>query len=473
MSQQMKIKSEETSLLSEPTTKSARHTNGFGRLLVVSGVLMAVLLPIGVYPRILQSKELEAAQTKMMERLPEVIVIKAEAAPAARQITLPGSTEALLETGIFARTDGYVEKRFVDIGDRVTAGQLLATIETPEVDENAKESKAMFLNNVAAKAQAEATLDRAKADLITAQAELSQARANLLQAISNEKFAAVSSHRWGTLVKQGAVSAQDADEKLTSEQTTSAARTAAEQAVQSAESHVVAARALVEAQKASLTASSANIDAAKARENATIVKQKFQKVFAPFAGVITERNIDPGSLISSGSDSSRTDLFRLARIDTVRVFVDVPQYAAPGIKVGLPVEVNLKEFPGRTFRGEVKRTSVALNASARTLRTEIHIPNRDLVLAPGMYADVKFDIPNAVHSFIVPATALVSRGEGQQLALISGDAIHLQPVEVGHDLGNKLEIVGGITGKESIVGNPSDTLLNGTKVKIAEAPPSK
>jgi multidrug efflux pump subunit AcrA (membrane-fusion protein) len=151
----------------------------------------------------------------------------------------------------------------------------------------------------------------------------------------------------------------------------------------------------------------------------------------------------------------------------------VPQYAAPGIKVGLPVEVTLKELPGRIFHGEVKRTSVALNASARTLRTEIHIPNRDLVLAPGMYADVKFDIPNAIHSFIVPATALVSRGEGQQLALVLGDKIHLQPVEVGHDLGNKVEIVSGITGKELLVANPSDTLIDGTKVKTADAAPVK
>ncbi len=449
------------------TADFIRSKSGIVKLIGASGLLMALALPIGVYPRVMNSAELDSAHEKVVAQLPEVTAIKLEKAPATRQVSLPGNIEAILETGIYARANGYVRNRSVDIGDRVKAGQLLAEIETPEVDESAKEAKAMVLTNVAARAQAEASLNKAKADLITAEADLAQAKANLIEMQSAEKFAAISTNRWSVLVKQGAVSSQDADEKETNYKTARAATNAGEEKVRSAVSQVEAAKALVRAQVASLAAGDANVEAARAREGVANSNQKFQKVLAPFAGVITERNIDQGSLISSGSDSSHQTLYRLARIDTVRVFVDVPQYAARGIHTGQSVQVTLKEFPGKIFSGEVKRTSVALDATARTLKTEIHIPNGQMMLAPGMYADVAFSVPSSVNAFVIPATALISRAEGPQVALVADGAIRIQPVQLGDDLGKQIEVVGGLKGTEKLVANPSDSLQEGTKVRLA------
>jgi RND family efflux transporter MFP subunit len=447
--------------------QAVRDAHGYAKLLGVSGLLMALALPIGVYPRIMRSAELDEAHQKTVTQLPEVSVTKPEQAPISRKISLPGNIEAILETGIYARANGYIQNRVADIGDRVAEGQLLAEIETPEIDESAKEAKAMVLTNIAAKAQAEASLNKTRADLVTAEADLAQAKANLIQLQSNEKFAATSTERWNVLVRQGAVSTQDADQKDTNYKTSQAATLAGEERIRSAESQVVAAKALIKAQLATIAASDANIEAAKAREGVTTSQQKFQKVLAPFAGVITERNIDQGTLISSGSDSSKTTLYRLARIDTVRVFVDVPQYAATGIHVGLPVTVTLKEFPGKTFSGEVKRTSVALDATARTLRTEIHIPNNQMILAPGMYADVSFTVPSPTKGFVIPATALISRGEGPQVALLNNDIIRLQSIQLGDDLGKEVEVVSGLKGNEEMVANPSDYLHDGVKVRLA------
>jgi len=414
----------------------------------------------------MQSAELDKAQQKVVEQLPEVSVMKAALAPATQQLSLAGNIEAIVETGIYSRRDGYIRNRYVDIGDTVKAGQLLADIETPEIDEGAKEAKAMVLTNTAAKAQAEANLDKAKADIDTAQADLAQSKANLIEKRSNEEFARKSSARWSMLVKQGAVSSQDADEKDTNYQAAMAASKAAEDRVRSAESQLTAARAFVKAQLANVAVSDANIQAAVARQGVTTSEQKFQKVLAPFAGVITERNIDAGSLIASGSDNSRTALYQLARIDQVKAFVDVPQYAATGIHVGQSVEVSLKEFPGKKFVGQVARTSVALNASARTLRTEIHVPNKDLLLVPGMYADVNFFVARPAHIFLIPANALVTRAEGPQVVVASGKSVHYRNVRIGDDLGKQVEVVSGLTAADEVVMNPSDSLREGTAVKV-------
>jgi RND family efflux transporter MFP subunit len=405
---------------------------------------------------------------KIASALPTVSVTKPEKAEIAHALALPGSMEAILETGIYARANGYVHRRYVDIGDRVKAGQLLAEIETPEVDESAKESKALVLTSIATKAQVQASLSKAQADLDTAKADLAQAKANLVQMQSGEKFAATSTQRWNLLLKQGAVSSQDADEKDTAYTTAQAATKAAEERVHSLASQVVAAQSLVKAQQANMAASEANVEAAQARQRNSSTQQSFQKVPSPFSGVIVERNIDQGSLISSGSDSSRTSLFHLARIDTLRVFIDAPQFAATNIHIGQPVEITLREFPGKKFKGTVARTSVALNAQARTLRVEVHIQNKDLLLAPGMYADVALSVPRPKNAFVIPITALISRGEGQQVALLLADAVHFQPVQTGDDLGKQIEVLYGLTGHEVIINNPNDSLKEGMKVRVAK-----
>jgi multidrug efflux system membrane fusion protein len=451
-----------------------RNSSGFVKLLGGSGLVMALLLPIGIYPRVLQSHELDHAQNSQAD-VPQVTLVGLTGADATKKLSLPGSVEAILETGIYSRTNGYIHQRYVDIGDRVKAGQLLAEIETPEVDETTKETKALVLTSKAAKAQAQASLDKMQADLHTAQADLAQAKATLVQMQSTEKFARTSTQRWSMLVNQGAVSHQDADEKDTNYNTAQAATRAAEERVRSAESQVIAAKAVIDAQKANIEASQANVEAAQSRERNSNTQKQFQEVRAPFDGVIVERNIDQGSLISSGSDNSRTSLYRLARIDTLKVFIDAPQFAATGIRVGQKVDVTLKEFPGRKFQGVVARTSVALDSLARTLRVEVHIPNQDQLLAPGMYSDVAFSVERPKNAFVIPVTALVSRGDGQQVATLKDGRVHFVPVQTGDDLGKSIEVVSGITGSERVINNPSDALQEGEKVtltandKVAEA----
>jgi RND family efflux transporter MFP subunit len=445
---------------------TAQRTPGFRKLLGVSGITMALLLPIGIYPRVLQNQELDSTHDKIVEQVPAVSVTNLVAAPPSRKLSLPGSVEALVETPIFARSSGYIRDRYVDIGDRVSAGQLLADIETPELDEGVKETKALVLTNVANRAQTQANLDKARADLTTAEADLSQAKANLIQYQTNEKFAYTSYVRWNNLVKQGAVSSQDADEKDTIFKADKAATTAGEERVRSAESQVAAAKTRVTAELASIKMSDANIDAARARQNISSTQQNFNKVAAPFTGIITERNIDQGTLITSGSQTSNTVLYRLARIDTVKVFVDVPQYASSAVKVGQQVSVTLKEFPGKTFVGKIERTSVALDSNARTLKTEIHIPNSDLRLVPGMYADVNFSVPRPAHTFLIPANALMTRAEGPQVLIASGDSVRYRNVQIGDDLGKQVEVVSGLLGSETVVVNPKDSLHDGTKVTV-------
>jgi RND family efflux transporter MFP subunit len=451
----------------EPTQEEAvakRKSSGFARLLGVSGVAMALALPVGIYPRIMQNQELEQTHQKLVQQLPTVSITHPLSASPFRSITLPGTIEAVLETPVFARTNGYVKERFADIGDHVLAGQILADIQTPEVDESVNEAKAQYLTSVATKAQTEANRDRAIADLDTAIAGLAQAKANLVERESSERFALSSDARWRVLVQQGAVSAQDGDEKSTGYQTSKAAREAAEEQVRSAESQVTAARARLKAERANIEVSNANIDAARAKEHRTTTERGFNKVTAPFAGIITERNIDPGTLVSSGSDTSKSPMYRLARIDTVKVFVDVPQYASSGVRVGQSIAMTVKEFPGKVFTGKVARTSVALDSTARTLRTEIHVANNDLRLAPGMYVDVNFSVPRPSKTFLIPANALVTRTDGPQVVLVSDKAILYRNVQIGADLGKQIEVVAGLTGKESMVVNPADTLRNGTLV---------
>ena len=212
---------------------------------------------------------------------------------------------------------------------------------------------------MATKAQIQANLDKAKADLDTTIADLAQARANLIERQSNERFARISESRWRILAEDGAVSTHESDDKANNYTMSKASTQAAKDRINSLEAQVIAARAKVSAELANINVGDANIDAAQARQNRTKTQQHFNKVAAPFAGVITERNIDPGMLITAGSENSKQAMYRIARIDTVKVFVDVPQYASSGIRVGQTVDVSLKEFPGRKFTGRVLRTSVA------------------------------------------------------------------------------------------------------------------
>lgn len=445
--------------------REARKATGFARLIGISGVIMSLALPIGVIPRIMQGQQLNESHKKLVEQLPQVSVTRVRPAPAITQLSLPGTIEAIVDTDIFARSSGYVQERFADIGDRVAAGQLLAKLQTPEVDASEQEAQAQVLTSVAVKAQSEADRDRARADLSAAIAQVSQAKAALIEAESDQKFALSTYQRWKSLGNEGAVSWQDVDEKENRYKTTTAARQAALEKVAAAESNVVAARAKVKAESATVDLSSANVLASKARATKSSTERSFQNVTSPFAGIITERNADTGMLVTSGSENSKTTLFKIARVDTVKVYIDVPQYVSADIKNGQPVKVNLKEFPNREFTGTVARTSVALDPASRTLRTEIHIANKDLVLAPGMYADVNISVPTTAQAYLIPANSLISSSEGQRVLTLAADnTVHFKKIQLGHDLGTDIEVVGGLNGHESLVVNPQDTLTDGAKV---------
>jgi len=446
-----------------------KKSNALAKLIGASSLVMAMALPIGIVPRVFQNQEIDKAHARAEAEVqtPVVSVSKTELASTQLSLSLPGAIEAIVETPIYARTNGYVKQRYADIGDRVKTGQLLAAIETPEVDESQKESEAQVLTNIAGKAQSEANRDRARADLAKAVADLSQSKANLVQLEADEKFARTTFARWQKLGADGAVSLQDVDEKETRLKTARASKQAGIDRLSGAEQEVVAAKARLKAEQANVDVSAANIVAAQARANRSASEKGFQNVTSPFAGVITERNIDQGALVTSGSDSSRQPLYKLARIDTAKVYVDVPQYSAKGIRVGQPVKVFLKEFPGKTFTGTVARTSVALDATARTLRTEIHIANRDLLLVPGMYADVTFSVPRSSEVALVPSNALIMRGEGPQvITLTKNNRVHYRPVQLGEDLGKQIEVIAGLPKDSLVVVNPMDTLAEGATVKV-------
>lgn len=381
------------------------------RAAMVVAALFAALFAMGLVPHLMLRHSLASEAETAKQRIPVVGTVQPRRAPTLVEVALPGSMEAVLETGIWARTDGYLKERTVDIGDRVRAGQLLAQIETPEVDQQLE--------------QAIALVNQAKADLVRAEADLALARTTLA------RF-----HAAGP----GAVSKQQIDER-------SAAETEAEKTV--------------EAARATVTANDADVH--RLRE-----LQSFQKVYAPFDGVITVRNVDPGSLISAGSTSGTTELFRLAQVDVLRTFVFVPQSYAPEIRVGQKAGIGVREVPGRRFEGTVTRTAGALDANSRTLLTEVQVPNRDGALLSGSYVTVTFEIERSEPPLVVPQSALRIDADGVRVARIDADGtLHYQPVRIGRDDGQQVEIVEGLAESDVLAtGLPAD-VLDGSRVEIA------
>jgi len=307
----------------------------------------------------------------------------------------------------------------VDIGDRVKAGQVLAVIAAPDLDEQVH--------------QAAALVEQSKSNL-------SQSESTLQQAKANAGIAQITADRWAALVKKGAVSKQANDNY----QFAYSAQTA----------EVGVATASVAAATNAVGANSANLQ--HYRE-----LQSFEVVKAPFDGVITERNVDDGALITA----TDTLLFRIAKNDVLRTFIDVPQITAPTIKVGDPASLQFIQFPSHPYQGKVTRTADSLNLNTRTLLTEVDVENKDGSLLPGMYATVTFDLPRTVHSVFIPGEALMFRANGTTVAVVGQDnVIHIRKVAVGHDYGATLEIVSGLNVGEHIVVNPNDVTEEGMKV---------
>ena len=325
-----------------------------------------------------------------------VAVVHPVAEKPDEELVLPASLQAYEESPIYARTNGYLLRWYKDIGSRAAKGELLADIDTPEVDQ-----------------------------------ELSQARAGRQQSAAQLDLAKISADRWQNLRKTDSVSQQETDTQTNAYQ----------QAV------------------ANLAAADANVRRLEQLES-------FKHVYAPFAGVLTKRNVDPGALINAGS--SGASLFTLARVDPLRVFVNVPQAYSPAIKDGIPAYVTLQEIAGLKFRGTVARTADAIDPATRTLLTEVDVPNKDGRLLPGSFGEVHFLPRINAAKVTVPVNAMLFRKEGARLAIVGADnKVQLRPITIGRDYGTTIEILGGVSLEDRVIINPADALEDGQIVNVA------
>jgi len=533
------------------------------RTISFSLLVVGVLGYIGIAPRLKQSQVLHEEAASAAKTLPVVSVVLPKVNAGANEITLPGSIQAIDQTNLNARTSGYLVQRFVDIGSKVKQGQVLAVIQSPELDQQVSQSAADIARMQAGLGQATADVSKSQAAISGSQAEqtrnqaeVSQAQANILhlQARYQQALAAVSvdkakvreaeKHwqgakadvsraqveeaiakktldRWRALEKADAVAGQEVDEKEADWESNKAKVDAASAAESSAEADVEAAREMVnsanadvaaakadiesgrqkvnaarsafassqsgvQAARAGLSAMRSNIDAARAavdssRANFRRVEalQSFEKITAPFAGVITARNVDVGDLINPGSGGSgatdqgnsvtKSALFGLAKIDVLRAEVSVPEGAIASIHQGQTAQVQVEEFPGKTFSGQVINISGALDTASRTLLVEVRIPNPDNVLKPGMYGEVKFSGSKVGHNLTVPANSILFDAAGNRLAVVRPDGtLHYVTVKPGRDFGGEVEILEGLTSSDRVVTNPDDSLVEGSKVTVAK-----
>ncbi len=372
------------------------------RALMVVGVALLILLAAGAVTLISRaSHERALAKETERETIPTVAVVHPLAEKPDEELVLPGSLQAFEESPIYARTNGYLVRWYKDIGSRVKEGDLLATIDTPEIDQ-----------------------------------ELNQTRAARQQIVAQLELAKISADRWENLRKSDSVSAQEADQQ------TSGYKQA----------------------QANLAAADANVRRLEQLEG-------FKKVYAPFSGVITKRNVDPGALINAGAGAAGRELFDIARVDPLRVYTSVPQAYAPFIRVGASTTVTLQEFPGQRFSAKVARTAESIDPNTRTLLTEVDVPNRDGRLLPGSFGEVHFAVGSNVDKVTVPVNAMLFRSEGTRLAVVGpGNKVELRAISIGKDYGTTLEVLAGVSTQDQIVINPSDSLEDGQQVMLA--PPS-
>jgi RND family efflux transporter MFP subunit len=388
-------------------------------LLFGLGVLLVVAFFAGYVPLQRRESALRAEAEAQQKGLPRVVVMRVDRGTEQNVLKLPGTMQALTEAPILARADGYLKRRLADIGDRVAAGQVLAEIDAPELDQQIH--------------QAEAAIEQAQAATEQAQAALAQGKAN-------RELARLTADRLKRLVDKGISAQQDGDQ---------------------AQAQLAAQDANVQALEKAILAQQSNLVAAKANLARLQEVQGYRVVKAPFDGVITLRNVDVGALVSTGT----TLLYRIAQIGTLRTYVNVPQVSVNAVHVGQPATLTVSHLPGRTFKGTVARTAKALDPSTRTMLVEVDVPNADGALFPGVYADVDLSGSRPNPPLVVPAAAILFRNDGAQVAVVQADqTIHLQKIAVGRDYGDRVEILQGIPEGTTIVAVPGDTAREGAKV---------
>jgi RND family efflux transporter MFP subunit len=377
-------------------TVRARGRRSGGPILAVI-IVLAIAAAAAVWGITSRSRALAALSRETRDMsVPTVSITHPEKGAAQEDLSLPGNIQPYTDAAIFARTTGYLKARHADIGSRVKAGQLLAEIDTPEIDQ-----------------------------------QLLQARADLATAQANTRLALTTAQRYRDLIKSESVSQQDLDN----------------------------ANGNYEAKRAAEQSAAANV---KRLEQL----QSFKKIYAPFDGVVTARNTDIGALIG-GSQANAKELFHIASTGRLRVYVNVPQIYSRAVQPGLDAEVELKEVPGKRFKGTLTRTAQSIDPATRTLLCEVDLPNPAGELLPGSYAEVHLKLPAQVSTFRLPVNTLIFRAEGVRVALVNDRRVAFAPVTLGRDFGSSVEIVSGLNGGEAVVVNPPDSLTSGQVVRLA------
>jgi RND family efflux transporter MFP subunit len=383
-------------------------------------ILAVVAFLAGYIPLAHQKSVIDNEALERDQALPRATVMEVSRSSKNSELELPGNIQAITEAPILGRADGYVKRRLVDIGDRVKAGQVVAEIEAPELDEQVNQSQA--------------ALEQAKASL-------EQALANDEQGKANADLARVNAQRWGNLVTRGIVSKQENDLYQTQYH-----------------AQVANVRALDKA----VSAQRSNVSAAEANLARLQRMGSYRTVRAPFDGVITQRNVDIGALVSTGS----TLLYRIAQTETLRTYVNVPQSGASSIRPGQTALLTVANLPGRTFTGSIARTSNSLDPTSRTMLVEVRVPNKEGALLPGMYAQVNLSNKRIDPPLAIPSEALVVHSDGTLAAVLRPDhTVHLQKITIGRDYGDRMEVIDGLHDGDTIVLNPGDLAREGVKIE--------
>ena len=392
-----------------PETESRRWA---GRRILVSGavaiVTLAGALVAGTLPRMQQQRELDVRAIQAATQRPRVNVVVAKKMEPTAERILPGNSLPFKEASLYARATGYVSQRLVDIGDRVSAGQLLAVIDAPDIDDQ----------------------------LTQARANVEQSKANLVKAKADQQFAAREEQRYRKLALPKVISQEEYDTKV--------------QALGVANATVAAMEAAIKVN-----------DAAVER---LADLQEFERITAPFAGIITARNVETGDLITA--DSTSRELFHLMQTDTLRVFVNVPQVFATSIANGQGAAVYRRDEPHKQYTGTVTRSANALESATRTLLTQVDVPNPKDELRPGMHLQVKIQFERKVFPLMIPATALVTRSQGPRVAVLDKqNRVHYQDVVLGRDYGAEIQVVAGLQAGDTVVNHPGDDVPEGAVVE--------
>jgi RND family efflux transporter MFP subunit len=392
-------------------TTLSRRSIGVGAAVIVVALLLFLL--VGLLPRRSQRKLLEqrAMNSALADTLPLVAVMRVSHAPASADLTLPGTLQPIHDASVYARSSGYVHAFYADIGAHVTNGQLLALIDAPDLDQQLS--------------QAKSTEAQARAALVLAKSE---------------------AERWQKLATDSVVTADEYDQKQSAYQSQIATVSATHDNVRRLESLVA-----------------------------------YERVTAPFAGVVTARNVDNGSYITAtgssgaplaaGATGAPTELFHVARTDTMRVYIGVPQAYAPSVRPGLLADLEEEELPGRLFPGKIVRTADAVDPASRTLLAEVDVGNRDGALLPGSYADIHFRFSRPSPPILMPGTALIFRTQGAEAAVVGSDSVaHFRSLRIGRDYGTVMEVVAGLNEGDFVVNQPSDALRDGQHVRARLVP---